>query len=102
MTGTSEPGEAYVVDIAGVFDDPGERGRLIKWGAEYIGSTAEDLAIRTAHLALEFAHLAWKRARSRRQRLSHWQVRLLTLAMITECVRANRLINTESDGHVRH
>jgi hypothetical protein len=98
---TPSTGDAHVVDVAEAFPDPVARNHLIAWGAKYLSSSSEDVSIRVASLTLEYAGLIWKQARYRGRRMSRWQVKLLTIAMIVECVRQKQLLE-EANASVRH
>ena len=93
---------AVVIDISETFRDPVERDGLIRWGAAYLASNDENVQIRSASLALEYRDLAFRSARSRGQRLSFWQARLVALAMTTAAIRCRAAMTAEESNAVRH
>ena len=95
----SDSADSHIVDLADEFSG-GELNTLVEWGASYLASDNEDVTIRAASLALEFALLAYRNARSQGRKLHHWQQRLIALALVAQCVRARKLLT--GDDQVRH
>ena len=99
MTNAPTNSDSFTVDLGAEFPSD-ELDNSVSWGASFLASDDEDASVRAASLALEFAHLAWKNARARGRKLSSWQQRLIAIGLVTQCVRARKLL--QGDGHVRH
>jgi hypothetical protein len=100
MSDAPSNADRHIVDLGAEFPRA-ELDTLVAWGASFLSSSDEDACVRSASLALEFAHLAWRNARARGRKLSSWQQRLIALALVASCVRARKMIE-EGDNHVRH
>jgi hypothetical protein len=88
MKPSTQPIEgAQLVDIAVAEPDPHRREELISWGASYLQTADEGVAIRAAALALHYRQLFSRSRRSSGIRLNSAQLTLQALGYVTACAR---------------